>query len=135
MSDFCDPVDCTHPGSSVLRISQAKYWGSLPFPSSSLQLAALKKFSGPAPGGETETAHRVDELNRIESPRIKAARVHRTADLGGACCTEGNLQRFAEGPAGMPQRHNRSEVYMRRLPSEKLTGTVPAAHPQLQLVN
>ena len=65
---------------------------------------------------------------RTESPRTKAARVHRTADLGGACCTEGNSPEISRG-------HNRSEVYMRRLPSEKLTGTVSAAQPQLQWEN
>ena len=29
---FCDPVDCSLPGLSVHRISQAKYWSGLPFP-------------------------------------------------------------------------------------------------------
>ena len=31
---FCDPMDCSLPGLSVHRISQAKYWSGLPFPSS-----------------------------------------------------------------------------------------------------
>ena len=29
----CDPMDCSPPGSSVHRISQARYWTGLPFPS------------------------------------------------------------------------------------------------------
>ena len=29
---LCDPVDCSPPGSSVLEISQAKYWSGLPYP-------------------------------------------------------------------------------------------------------
>ena len=29
---FCDSIDCISPGSSVLWISQAKYWSRLPFP-------------------------------------------------------------------------------------------------------
>ena len=31
---FCDPMDCSPPGSSVHGISQARYWSGLPFPSS-----------------------------------------------------------------------------------------------------
>ena len=30
---FCDPMDCSPPGSSVHGISQQKYWSGLPFPS------------------------------------------------------------------------------------------------------
>ena len=30
---FCDPVDCSPPGSSVLVISQQENWSGLPFPS------------------------------------------------------------------------------------------------------
>ena len=33
MSDSCDPVDCSPPGSSVHGILQARYWSGLPFPS------------------------------------------------------------------------------------------------------
>ena len=29
---FCDPVDCSPPGSSVRGIFQAEYWSGLPFP-------------------------------------------------------------------------------------------------------
>ena len=31
MSDSCNPIDCSPPGSSVHRISQ-EYWSGLPFP-------------------------------------------------------------------------------------------------------
>lgn len=81
-----------------------------------------------SPGGETETEpSRVDELNRVKSPRTKAARVHRTADLGGACCTERTLRRSAEGPADGQQRTDE-----RNLPSERVIApvTAPAAHHQ-----
>ena len=30
---FCDPLDCSSPGSSVHGISQAEYWSGLPFSS------------------------------------------------------------------------------------------------------
>ena len=30
---FCDPMDCSPPGSSVHEISQQEYWSGLPFPS------------------------------------------------------------------------------------------------------
>ena len=30
---LCDPLDCSSPGSSVHRISQARNWSELPFPS------------------------------------------------------------------------------------------------------
>ena len=31
-SDFCDPMDCNPPGSSVHGISRQEYWSGLPFP-------------------------------------------------------------------------------------------------------
>ena len=33
MSDSCDPMNCSLPGSSVHDILQARYWNGLPFPS------------------------------------------------------------------------------------------------------
>ena len=33
MSNSCDPIDCSPPGSSVHRIFQARVWSGLPFPS------------------------------------------------------------------------------------------------------
>ena len=30
---LCDPIDCSPPGSSVLRFSRQGYWSGLPFPS------------------------------------------------------------------------------------------------------
>ena len=33
MSDSCDPMDCSPPGSSVHGFSRQEYWSGLPFPS------------------------------------------------------------------------------------------------------
>ena len=33
MSDSCNPIDCSLPGSSVHGILQQEYWSGLPFPS------------------------------------------------------------------------------------------------------
>jgi len=33
LSESCDPVDCSPPGSSVHGISRQEYWSGLPFPS------------------------------------------------------------------------------------------------------
>ena len=33
LSESCDPVDCSPPGSSVHGISRQEYWSALPFPS------------------------------------------------------------------------------------------------------
>ena len=34
VSDSCDPMNCSLPGSSVHGILQQEYWNGLPFPSS-----------------------------------------------------------------------------------------------------
>ena len=33
LSESCDPIDCSPPGSSVHGISRQEYWSGLPFPS------------------------------------------------------------------------------------------------------
>ena len=33
MSDSCDPMDCSLPGSSVMGFPRQEYWSGLPFPS------------------------------------------------------------------------------------------------------
>ena len=33
MSDSCDPVDCSLPGSSAVEFSRQECWSGLPFPS------------------------------------------------------------------------------------------------------
>ena len=33
MSDFCNPMDCSPPDSSVYGFSRQEYWSGLPFPS------------------------------------------------------------------------------------------------------
>ena len=32
LSESCDPIDCSPPGSSVHGISRQEYWSGLPFP-------------------------------------------------------------------------------------------------------
>ena len=49
---LCGPMDCIPPGSSVYRISQARHWSGLPFPSSrDLPNPGIKPVSSALVGG------------------------------------------------------------------------------------
>ena len=43
MSDSCNIMDCSLPGSSVHGISQAEYWSGLPFPSPNYKVSTILK--------------------------------------------------------------------------------------------
>ena len=56
LSESCDPVDCSPPGSSVHGISRQEYWSGLLFPSPGDLPDPGTKLMSPAWAGEFFTA-------------------------------------------------------------------------------
>lgn len=91
-------------------------------------LSLLRKFPGHGTGRGGGT--RVDELNKQSwSPSTEAARVQRTAHLGGTCFTERKHGSSTEGPSEY-SAEDRSVMCVRKLPSEpseRISELAPAA--------